>query len=156
ATNGTLDLRTGELRPHRREDLLTKLCAVEYDPRARAPAWERFLAEVFPGDPALVGFLQRLLGRCLSGDVSEHVLPIFWGRGANGKPTLVNALLAVFGPDYAMKAPPDLIMVKRGAPPTERADLFGRRLVVAMETEEGARLAEALVKDLTGGDRIRA
>jgi putative DNA primase/helicase len=164
--NGTLDLRTGILRDHCRDDLLTKLCPTAYRPEAACPTWERFLTDIFPatGDAAeqpgnldLIGWLQRLLGYCLTGDVSEQVLPIFWGQGANGKSTLLNAVQGVLGPDYTMKAPPDLLMVKRGeSHPTERADLFGRRFVVAVETEAGGRLAEALVKELTGGDRIRA
>jgi putative DNA primase/helicase len=163
--NGTLDLRSGELRPHRREDYLTKLCPVAYDPRATCPLWERFLADIFPatgdaaeqpGNTELILFVQRFLGYCLSGDVSEQVLTVFWGKGANGKSTLLNVLLEVLGQDYAIKAPTDLLVVKRDAHPTEKADLFGSRLVAAIETEDGAKLAESLVKDLTGGERIRA
>ena len=87
----------------------------------------------------------------------EQVLPIFWGGGANGKSTLVNAVLATMGPDFAMKAPPDLLMQSRGERhPTELAALFGKRLAVVSETNQGRRLNEALVKDLTGGEPIRA
>ncbi len=160
--NGTLDLRTGTLREHRREDYITKLCPTPYLPAARCPTWERFLAAVFQdeeGEPDgdLVLFVQRLLGRCLTGDVTEQILPIFWGGGANGKSTLVNAVLDTLGTDYAMKANADLLMISRGERhPTELAGLFGMRLVVASETHEGRRLNEALVKDLTGGEPIRA
>jgi putative DNA primase/helicase len=162
--NGTLELRTGKLREHRPEDFITKLCPVAFDPHARCETWLRFLADIFPagdaakdaGDGELIGWLQRFLGYCLTGDVREQILPIFWGKGANGKSTLLNVLLEMLGTDYAIKAPTDLLMVKGDAHPTEKADLFGRRLVVCLETEEGRRLAESLVKDLTGGDRIRA
>ncbi len=163
--NGTLDLLTGQLRPHGREDLLTKVCPVEYHPDAPCRTWQRFLTHIFPatgdtaeqpGNAELIGFLQRLLGYCLTGDVSEQVLPIFWGTGANGKSTLLNLVHDLLGDGYAMKAPNDLLMVKSTAHPTEKADLFGKRMVAAIETDHGNRLAESLVKELTGGDRIRA
>lgn len=155
--NGTLDLRTGELRPHQREDLLTCLCPTLYEPKAVCPAWERFLREVFANDEALVVYMQRSLGRCLSGDVSEHHLPIAWGCGANGKSTLFNAMLDVMGDDYATKANADLLLVSKSERhPTEVANLFGRRLVVAAESDQGRRLNEALIKELTGGDQLSA
>jgi putative DNA primase/helicase len=137
-----------------------------YDRDATCPTWERFLATIFPatsdaaeeaGDAELITFVQRLLGLCLTGDVREHLLPVLWGTGANGKSTLVNVLLEMLGRDYSMKAPPNLLMARRGeSHPTERADLFGRRLVVCSETPEGRRLNEALVKDMMGGEPIRA
>jgi putative DNA primase/helicase len=155
--NGTLELKTGRLREHRREDYITLLCPVEYHPAAQAPRFQTLLQEIFNSDDDLIGYLQRLAGRCLTGDVSEQALHIFWGTGANGKSTLLNVLLEMLGPDYGMKAPTELLMARRGeAHPTERADLFGKRLMVCAETEEGRRLAEAFVKELTGGDRIRA
>jgi putative DNA primase/helicase len=163
--NGVVDLRTGRLREHRREDYITKICPTGYDPAAKCPAWERFLADIFPAtreeseeahDQELIDFLQRFLGYCLTGDVREQHLVIFWGGGANGKSTLVNAAMGTIGPDYAMKANQELLTVHRGERhSTERMDLFGKRLVVASETSEGAKLNEALVKDLTGGEPIR-
>ena len=154
--NGTLDLRTGTLRKHSRLDKITKLCPVEYVAGAECPTWARFLDTIFRSNTELIGFVRRLLGYCLTGDVSEHVLPIFHGKGANGKSTLINAMFDVLGPDYAMKAAPDLLLMKKSAHPTERADLFGKRFVACNETDRDHQLAEALVKDLTGGDRIRA
>jgi putative DNA primase/helicase len=155
--NGTLELRTGDLRPHRREDYLTKIIALSYDPEATCPRWIQFLEEVFAGDQDLIGFVQRFLGSCLTGDVSDHALALFFGGGRNGKSTLIGVVQEILG-DYAMTAKPDLLMSKRGDGdhPTELADLFGKRLVSTIEVEDGRRLAEALVKSLTGGDRIRA
>jgi putative DNA primase/helicase len=160
--NGTLELDTGRLREHRREDYITKLCPTPYDPRATCPTWERLLESVFPSDDGapdreLITFVQRLLGRCLSGDVSEQILAIFWGVGANGKTTLLNGVLETVGTDYTMKAAPNLLMSSKSERhPTERADLFGMRLVVVSETPEDRHLNEAFVKDLTGRERIRA
>ena len=154
--NGTLDLRTGELKPHERWQNITKLCPTEYQPDATAENWERFLLEVFI-DTDLIAFVQRLLGYCLTGDVSEQKLPIFYGTGANGKSTLLNAFLAVVGTDYSMQAMPDFLMEKRGeSHPTEKASLFGKRFVSCTETEASRKLAESTVKMLTGGERIQA
>lgn len=153
--NGTVDLRTGELRPHNRADLLTKTTAVEFYRDAAAPLWERFLADVFP-DVDVRRFFQRLIGYAITGDVSEHVLPICHGNGSNGKSTALGALQRVFG-DYAAAAPPSLLMAAKGERhPTELAGLFGRRLVVAAESDSGNRLNEGLVKAITGGDPITA
>jgi putative DNA primase/helicase len=160
--NGTLDLRTGRLREHRREDYITKLCRTAYHPETPCPTWERFLGAVFPDDDDepdtdLIAFVQRLLGRCLTGDVSEQILSIIWGTGANGKSTLINAIMETVGADYSMKASTDLLMASRGERhPTELAGLFGMRLVVASEAQQDRALNEALIKDLTGGERIRA
>lgn len=155
--NGTLDLRIGELRPHRREDFITKLAPVAFDPGAACPRWKAFLDTIFDGNAELGTYLQRLVGYCLTGDASEHILPFLFGTGANGKSTFVEVVLKLLGSDYSMKAPPDLLMAKRGeSHPTDRADLFGKRFVACVETEEGRKLAEALTKELTGGDRVRA
>src|SRR5262249_26244215 len=109
--NGTLDLRTGELRPHRREDLITKLAPVEYDPSARCPLWLKFLDRIMDGNERLVTYLQRVVGYCLTGDVSEQCLWFFHGAGANGKSTFLGTVLAMLG-DYGMQAVSDLLMQK--------------------------------------------
>jgi putative DNA primase/helicase len=152
--NGTIGLRTGELREHRLEDLITKIAPVEYDPTADAPRWRATLERVLP-NPEIRAFFKRLCGYALTGDTSEHILPILYGTGANGKSTVLNALLDTLG-DYGTQAAPDLLIAKKGAHPTELADLFGMRFVSSIEVEDGRRLAESLVKQLTGGDRIKA
>jgi putative DNA primase/helicase len=152
--NGTLDLRSGKLREQRREGLITKLAPVEYDPEAQAPTWEAFLKRVLPSE-ALRRFVQRAIGYSLTGSVEEQILLFLYGTGANGKSTLVNAVLELLG-DYGKQAAPDLLVVKQGAHPTELADLFGARFVASVEVEDGRRLAESLVKQLTGGDKIKA
>jgi P4 family phage/plasmid primase-like protien len=152
--NGTINLRTGDLQDHSREDLITKIAPIEYDPNAEGPAWLAFLARILPPE-ALRRFVQRAIGYAATGEVSEEVLVILYGVGANGKSTLVNAVMAALG-DYAMQAAPDLLMAKRGSHPTELADLFGARFVASVEVEEGRRLAESLVKQLTGRDPIKA
>ncbi len=152
--NGTIDLRSGNLRPHVRDDLITKLAPVVYDPTARAPAWDTFLEEILPSY-RMRAYLKRLIGYALTGKIAEHILPICHGTGANGKSTLLNTVLEMAG-EYGLQAADDLLVVKSNAHPTEQADLFGRRYVTNMETEDGKRLAESRVKQLTGGDRVRA
>jgi len=172
--------KTGTLHPAQRSDYLTDCLSIDYDPTALCPHWEAFLWRIMGGtvvneeaDPLkdeelrqqqaqddrarrLIGFLQRVFGQCLSGDVSEQDLYILYGTGANGKSTLVNTILALLG-GYAMKASAELLMTTRSdRHPTERADLFGKRLVATIETQEAGRLNETFVKEATGGDPIRA
>jgi putative DNA primase/helicase len=155
ASNGTVDLRTGQLRGHRREDLITKLAPVEYNPNAAAPTWEAFLERVLPGEE-LRTFVRRAAGYSATGDTSEQVMLINHGAGNNGKSTFQEALSAALG-DYSMRAPTEMLMAKRaGGVPNDVARLKGARFVTASETEEGRRLAESLVKDLTGQDTISA
>jgi putative DNA primase/helicase len=154
--NGTVDLLTGELREHRREDLITKISATAYDADATCPTWERFLEQVTEGRSSLIDFLARAAGYALTGLSREHVLLFLYGLGANGKTTFLRTLLRLTG-EYGIQAEPDLLLVRRNeAHPTGVADLFGIRFAVCVEIDEGRRLAESLVKQLTGGDRIRA
>jgi putative DNA primase/helicase len=155
--NGTLDLRTGELRPHRREDYLTKRCPLPYVPDVPCPRWWQFLKEITAGDAALAAYLQRIAGLALVGDVLEHCVFILYGTGANGKSVFVNTLAACFGADYARRCDASTFMIHyTDAIRNDLAQLAGARLVVSIELEEGKRLAEALVKQLTGGDSITA
>jgi putative DNA primase/helicase len=153
--NGSLDLRTGELHPHRREDLITKLAPVEYDPAAICPRWIAFLERVQP-TIEVREYIQRAVGYSLTGDVSEQVLFFEIGPGNNGKSTMLGTVRAVLG-DYAAHVSSELLMARRGDHhSTELADLWGIRLATTIETEENRRLAEAEVKALTGGEPIRA
>jgi putative DNA primase/helicase len=155
--NGTIDLRTGELGPHRRAHLITKTLAVEYDPQAACPVWDAFLQRALAGDDELITFVQRAVGYTLTADTREQCLFFLYGTGRNGKSTFIETLLELLG-IYAQKAPTEMLMARpMGAGiPNDVAQLPGRRFVVTAETEEGRRLNESLVKDLTGGDRMTA
>lgn len=150
----TIDLKIGECYLPRREDFITKSAAVV--PRGSCPRWLAFLERVTGGDRALQDYLQRVAGYCLTGSVSEHALFFLYGTGGNGKGVFVSTLTGIMG-DYARTAPIEIFHdTKHDRHPTELAMLRGARLVVANETEEGARFAEARIKMLTGGDRIAA
>lgn len=154
--SGVLELKTGIFREHRQSDRITKTAGADYDPEARAPLWKAFAFRAMGGDAELIDYLQRLCGYFLCGHRGEHLLPIFYGSGANGKSVALGTAQAMLG-DYAGAAAPGLLMQQHGSEhPTALADLQGKRLVIASETGEGGRLAEDRVKYLTGGDRINA
>jgi putative DNA primase/helicase len=123
---------------------------------APAPLFEQFLSRIVP-DETVRCYLQRMAGQTLVGDETERVLAVLYGPGRNGKSTLVEALLAALGPDYARVAPPETLLERRdGAIPNDLAMLKGVRLVAVSETDQDQHLAEALVKRITGGDTISA
>tara|TARA_R110000782_G_scaffold20675_3_gene55774 strand:+ start:1713 stop:3953 length:2241 start_codon:yes stop_codon:yes gene_type:complete len=155
--NGTVDLRTGLLRPHDRADAITKVSPARFDPDARCPRWLAFLEQVL--DPDLIDYIQRAVGYALTGRTDEQCLFFLLGEGCNGKSVFMSTLLHLFG-DYGQKAPTDLIMkTERSSPGSASPDaarLRGVRLVVTSELDAGQRLGESKIKDLTGGDRIVA
>lgn len=154
--NGTVDLRTGELKVSRREDRISKLAPVTYDPKAACPTWEQFVSRVLAEKPDLIRFVQQAIGYSLTGSAKEQVLFFLYGTGANGKSTLLNSIGALLG-DYARQTSADTLLVKRGdGISNDIARLQGSRFVSAVEAEQGRSLAEALVKRLTGGDKITA
>ncbi len=156
--NGTLDLRTGELRPHAREDMLTVLCPTPYDPEASYPLWFEFQEQITNGDMELLCHKQRAYGYALTGVTIEQCLFILYGTGANGKSTELGVIREVLGDDYALHTPTETLLVRdrAGGIPNDVARLRGARYVTAVEAEGGRRLAESLIKQMTGGDPIAA
>jgi putative DNA primase/helicase len=177
--NGVVDLKTGALLPHDPSYLFTRRMPVVFDPKATCPNWERALLTMMggsltpdsPDDSAatlaarekqdagpkrLVRFLQQTIGMSLTGDVREHMLVIFWGSGRNGKGVISEVLLSMFK-SFGTKATQELLMQNRfDAHPTEKTDLFGRRLVITSETDQNRRLNLGFVKEATGGDTMKA
>lgn len=159
SASGTIDLKSGTLRPYRQSDLITKLIDIPYDPDAKCPNWTRFLLSIFGGDEDLARFMHRIVGYSLTGDIREHALFFLYGTGANGKSTFVDILMQLMG-DYSKRLGADSLMVTRftnqGGPTPEIAKMKGARLVAVSETSNSGKLDESRVKDLTGGDRITA
>ena len=155
-SNGTLDLQRGELRPHNCENLITRLTPVDWNPQADCPLFLTSLDQILNGNKQLVRFVQKLVGYSLTGLTTEQILIILWGTGANGKSTLVEVLSALVG-EYAAKTPTSTFLLKRNdSIPNDLAALQGVRYAYASEVEESRRLSESLVKDITGGEKIRA
>ena len=154
---GTVDLTTGVVKAHDREDKITKMTKATFgDINAACPQWNTFLNEVLGDNAELVDFMQRAIGYALTGEIRENVLFIMHGDGANGKTTLVETVMHVLG-DYAKSAAPDLLLQRRNeSHPTGVADLMGARFVSSVEVDDGRKLNEALVKRLTGRDTVKA
>lgn len=152
--SGTLDLRTGAVAAHRQADLITKMSGAPLGSHP-SPAWVSFLEQILP-DPEVRGWVQKLFGVALLGEVREHVMPIFIGSGGNGKGTLRDAVKYAFG-EYAIEVGQELLMqTKHQRHAAFKMRLRGARLVFTSETEEGTKFNEAEMKLLTGGDEIEA
>lgn len=149
---GAVELRTGRLRPHRREDYCTKI--TKATPRGRSERWERFLERVTT--PEIAAYLKRLAGYALTGSTQEECFTYLYGQGGNGKGTFLNTLTSIMG-DYAIVTSAETFLETRhDRHPTEIAKMQGARLVAAQEVDEGARWNEARLKELTGRDPITA
>lgn len=157
--NGTLDLKTTQFRSHNPDDKITKIADVVYDPNARCPRFEQFLIEVMSGDADKSAFLQKALGYALSGDSQYECMFILYGATTrNGKSTLMESILRVFG-DYGLTVAPETIAAKQrnsSGPSEDLARLAGRRLANISEPSRGMRLNAAQVKSMTGNDSINA
>lgn len=153
--NGTLDLRTRQLRLHNPADRITRVTRGAYDSTADRTTWDGFLCGVLPDDEERA-YLQRVIGQSAYGRVREHLFPVLTGSGSNGKGTAYGAITNALG-DYATIINPDLLMTsERGGGGPELMTLLGARLVIGSETEEGRQLDAALMKRLSGGDELTA
>lgn len=157
--NGVIDLRSGKFREGRLEDYITRVCPIAWeDYQAEAPAWEKFLMDIFDNDKEMVDYMHRLLGYAVSGLSREHIMPVFWGKGRNGKGTLVRVLEYIMGP-LAGTIQTEILLYTQmqrssAGPSPDIVDLKGRRMGFASETEEGQRFSASRVKWLTGGDQL--
>jgi len=161
AANGTINLRDGSFYEHRRSDMMMKIAGSnsEYNSDLTdqdCSLWMEFINDVTCGDRELATYLQRIVGYIMTGDVSERALFIFYGLGSNGKGTFLRVLQEIMG-DYAQPAPQGMLEENHSDDhPSRVASLHGCRLAVCSEVERGRKLAESMVKDLTGGDRLAA
>ena len=154
--NGVVDLKTGQLRPAQRQDLMTLHSPVVFDSAAQCPQFLAFIDQVTGGDKQLANYLQRVVGYSLTGITVEQCLFFLHGKGANGKSTFLNVVKALGGPDLAKQTPCETLMVKRTSATNDIARLQNVRTVIANEVEDGSLLAESLVKNMTGGEAMAA
>lgn len=154
--NGVLDLRTGKVTKPNRDHLLTRAIPTAYDPKADCPMFLAFLDRIFDSNQALINYIQRLAGYALTGSTGAQCMFVLYGSGANGKSVLLNTLRALLG-DYARNAAPEtFLQQQQDRIRSDLARLAGCRIVSTVELDEGKRLSEALVKQMTGGDVITA
>ena len=153
---GIVDLRTGVLRDHDPEALMTRLTGASPAAVQGNELWELFLKGITQGDAELASYLQRLGGYCMTGGTSEDVLPYFFGVGSNGKSSFAEALAAALG-DYAIVFAPEVLMEAKGERhPTELAQFMGVRLALCSEPSSSATWNDSRVKSLTGDATISA
>ncbi|MET3142504.1 UNVERIFIED_ORG: P4 family phage/plasmid primase-like protein [Arthrobacter sp. UYEF2] len=150
--NGVVDLATGRLRERTADDLHLTVSPVAYDPTAGAPTWMKFLEQITLGDAELQGYLQRLAGQCSVGEVISEMLFFFYGHGGNGKSVFVGPLSELFA-GYATVIPTEMLTGKPA--PHQIADLYGKRMAVGSETDEGERISGAALKELAKRDGLR-
>jgi len=154
--NGTINTREAKLYPHEPDDLITQLAPVTYDEEADAPRWKQFLKEVFLERSALIDFMHRFLGYCLTGDTKEQAFVIGHGDGGNGKSVLLSTVTSILG-DYAASTPFSTFTVRRHeGVRNDLACLHSVRLVTSSEAAEDMRFDEELLKRLTGDEKIKA
>jgi putative DNA primase/helicase len=153
--NGWINLETGTFHEPDPAKLMTLHSDVKWNPQATAPTWEQALEQWLP-NLEVRRYFQRIVGEASVGAVREHLLVLIYGDGGNGKGTAIGALAKTFGPYFVVPDKSLLVTLKGDRHPTEKAALFRKRLAVAAETDHGARLAEAQVKELTGGDQLQA
>lgn len=155
--NGVIDLETGDIRPPRRGDLISKQANVNYIDGDECPLWDNFLMTIMSGSGDKVNYLRRCVGYTLTGLVDEQAMFFCYGRGKNGKSTFLEVIMAIFN-DYAIRAAAEMLMTTRNSSsiPNDVARLPGVRLVIASEVGAGHRLDESKVKNLTGKDTITA
>ena len=155
--NGVINLKSGKFQVARREDLMTRHSGVVFDSDAKCPLFIAFIDQVTGSDKALANYLQRVVGYSLTGLTTEQCLFFLYGNGANGKSTFLNLMRELLGQDLAAQTPTETLMAKRSSAATnDIARLANVRLVVANEVEDGTLLAEALVKQMTGGEALAA
>lgn len=154
--NGTVDLRTGDLRPHNPQDYITKIIPFEYNSEATCPEWENFLKTIFMGNTDLIRYVQKAIGYSMTGDISAQCLFLLHGMGGNGKSTLLECISTLLGV-YSETATFDTFSIRKNESiRNDLAKLKGARLVTASENEVTHWLSESVVKQLTGGDTITA
>jgi putative DNA primase/helicase len=153
--NGTLDLRTGELRQHNPHDMLTRCLKTAYKPHAEAPQWLQFVKTIFADDTSLIGFVQTALGMSLSGDIREQCWFLCHGDGNNGKTTLLETPRTIME-DYGLAANIESFLVRKEAQNYDKAEFYGKRMITASEIPPKSRLNEAFMKKITGGEDLRA
>lgn len=154
--NGTVDLRTGLLGQHEQDDMLTYCLDLDYRPDATCARWEGFLREIFPNHPELPEYIQRLTGYGITGNTDEQCFAVLWGKGANGKSVLTETLTSVFQKVTTTTPFATFEEKQSGGIPNDLAALRGARLVMASEGESGKQMSEAVLKRITGKDKVTA
>ena len=155
--NGYIDLTSGILKDHDIKKMFSHQTSVEYTDKIDCPEWDEFLNQIFAGDQELIRYIQKAVGYSATGSIKEQVMFILYGNGRNGKSIFIDTISDILG-TYAKSMQADSIMVRqnKSGANSDIARLESARLVTSSEPNEGVRLDEELVKQLTGGDKVTA
>lgn len=155
--SGYVDLTNGELKDHDIKKMFSEQTASEYSDNIDCPMWKDFLEQIFNHDEKLIHYIQKAVGYSITGSTAEQVFFLLLGTGRNGKSVFINTIRNILG-SYAKQMSVESIIVHNssGSANSDIARLENTRLVTSSEANEGSRLDESLVKQLTGGDRILA
>ncbi|GFO62006.1 hypothetical protein GMLC_41850 [Geomonas limicola] len=165
--NGVIDLQTGMLYKGKPQDYLLRAVPFEYNyapdflkngNKSPCPTWDHFFGEIHQEDPEVISFVQRILGYGITGLTTEHWFPVFIGAGRNGKGTMFEVIKQILG-ELAWAIQPEMLLEQKNSrssvgPSADLVSLYGRRFVIASETDEGRKISTAMVKRLTGGDSL--
>lgn len=157
--NGVVELKTGRFRDGLPGDFITKAAPHSWTGfDTPAPNWENFLNTVFAADEELAAYVRRLFGYAITGLATEHILPVLYGEGRNGKSTFVETLKFVLGP-LAQPIQSEMLLDQKysrssSGPSPDIMSLKGLRIAFASETDEGKRFSPARAKWLSGGDTL--
>ena len=156
--SGVVDLKTGEVKPHNKEYLMNKIVPYEVDTQNKPEMWLSFLDQIFQGDKELIHYIHKAVGYTLTGSIREQCLFLCYGEGSNGKSVFLDVLSRLMG-DYAMNAQVETLLERKfgtSAYTSDLARLKGARFTTTGENNEGSKINEGLVKQLTGGEKITA
>lgn len=160
--NGIIDLKAGVLLPHESHHLMTKIADVGYEKDAETPTWTKFLETILVDENGktnheLIRYVQKLIGYSMTGDITDQSMYFLYGGGKNGKSTFINTIKDILG-DYARQTNKETFIFKEnnGGANSDVARLAGSRFVSAIESNEGEKLDESIIKQITGGEAVIA
>ena len=151
--NGTIDLRTGQLNAHNREDLLTHMINVDYNKPADCPKFKRFIDQIMNNNGNLVSYVQKIIGYSLTGYTREQCYFVFYGSGSNGKSTLLNVLRELLG-SFVKNIDFNSLTYSGHSARGDLARLISARVVTCVEVEPKKVVNETVINRITGGDPI--
>jgi putative DNA primase/helicase len=148
----TLNVRTRNIT-----DLFNFELPFEFNKDADMSNAIKFFSMIMKNDKEIIEYLQINLGYCITGEINQRCIYIFWGSGANGKSTMCDLLYSIMSKFCVAVSKKVFIMNDRGSSHSEHLmPLVNSRIAIFSETKKGDSLNEELIKSLTGGDKISA
>jgi putative DNA primase/helicase len=149
--NGVIDLRNGQLLPHKKEYMISKISPIKFS-KERPDRFLQFMEEVFDGNSELIHYMHKILGYAITGTTKEQCMFMLIGDGSNGKSVLLEILNKVVG-NYGAVSEIEVLLEKNNKTANlgEIARLNGIRNVITSESQIGDKLNESRIKMMTSG-----